>query len=151
VLVLVQRFRLREFIGIPYRPGGRDFQGCDCWGLVRLFYLGLDIELPDQVISPQDLSGIDQAVREDMPRWIKVSAEEVPSVALFCLSKSGLIDHMGVNIGGSRMLHTIAGKSAHLVRLDHPFYRARRIGFYQPCICGTGILPVIHGRDARAT
>ena len=27
-----------RYIGIPYMPGGESFAGCDCWGIVQLWY-----------------------------------------------------------------------------------------------------------------
>ena len=37
----------RQFLGIPYRHGGRDRKGLDCLGLVHLFYQELGIKIPD--------------------------------------------------------------------------------------------------------
>ena len=39
---------LSRFIGIPFKVGGEDFEGCDCWGLVKLYFKQiLDIDIPD--------------------------------------------------------------------------------------------------------
>ena len=37
-----------KYVGIRYQSRGRSFDGCDCYGLVRLFYQAeLGIELPE--------------------------------------------------------------------------------------------------------
>ena len=42
----------RQFLGIPYRHGGRDRKGLDCLGLVHLFYRELGIKVPDNDGQP---------------------------------------------------------------------------------------------------
>ena len=43
----------------PYRPGGNDFAGCDCWGLVEIWYRELfGIHLADRANHPNGPRGL---------------------------------------------------------------------------------------------
>ena len=43
--ILVEEFN--SYVGLPWREHGRDRDGVDCWGVLRLIYLErLGIELP---------------------------------------------------------------------------------------------------------
>lgn len=37
---------VKKYIGIPYAERGRDYDGCDCYGFVRLVLLDRGVELP---------------------------------------------------------------------------------------------------------
>ena len=43
-----------DYIGIPYKDKGRTFNGCDCYGLLMLYYKKeLGIEIPEVHISAE--------------------------------------------------------------------------------------------------
>ena len=47
---------LNEYIGIPYKFGGRERAGLDCYGLIKLIYQDrYQITLPDWVVDDIDL------------------------------------------------------------------------------------------------
>ena len=73
---------LERYLAIPYRKGGRSWDGCDCWGLVRLILkeekgvvlpsfdsvstpeeFGLLRQAFTQVVQPQDFDLVDLRVR----------------------------------------------------------------------------------------
>lgn len=53
---------LNDYIGIPYVPYGRDFEGVDCYGLVKLIKHDGGYELPDWQEMPPDLKGRADAI-----------------------------------------------------------------------------------------
>ncbi len=54
-------------LGIPYQHNGRDRNGVDCWGLVRLFFQELGINLP--ISDGQYIS--DEWYKEDPERYMR--------------------------------------------------------------------------------
>ena len=43
-----------DWVGIPWRAGGADRSGCDCWGLVRLWYRehrGVELPAADDAVA----------------------------------------------------------------------------------------------------
>src|SRR5436190_10661954 len=60
----------------PFRHRGRDREGCDCFGLVRLVLAeqaGIILPLND-LIDPQDGLAVSEAVEEEAATWLLVHA-----------------------------------------------------------------------------
>jgi cell wall-associated NlpC family hydrolase len=56
---------LNDYIGIPYKFGGREMDGCDCYGLAKLVYKNeYGIHLPDWHLDQIDLRGRDKVIEE---------------------------------------------------------------------------------------
>lgn len=124
------------YVGIPFKDGGRDRSGCDCWGLVRLVLADHGIDVPSYgEISAENLLGIAREVKGALGAgpWRKVDME--PRRALDCVvmrhfsSPRRLAVHIGIMASPDLMLHTEAGCDSVKIPLNHPSVRTRILGF----------------------
>lgn len=123
------------YIGLPFKEHGRDRQGVDCWGLVRLV-LGeqFAVHLPsyaDGYGSTEDAEDIGRLVQGEMDPWRDIAqAEERPGdVVLMRLMNQPM--HVGLVIGAGWMLHIEEGIDACLERYDSAKWRRRVLGIYR--------------------
>ncbi len=127
---------VNKYVGIPFKDGGRDLKGCDCWGLVRLVYQEeLKIELPTYgEISAADLEQVSQAVTagHDLEPWEAISGSEIMSFDVVVMRFYGKrqIGHVGLVIqGGKSLLHTELNVDSAIVPLSHMTIKHRIAGF----------------------
>lgn len=103
----------RRWLGTPYRYGGNERSGVDCSGLTcRVFADGLGIRLPRT-----------SAQQRDYCRRIDRADLEPGDLVFF--RNGGKINHVGLYIGGGRMIH--ASSSRGVIETDlSDTYWARR-------------------------
>lgn len=126
--------RTSKYLAIPFVDGGRDFSGCDCWGLVCLVYrLEFKIELPDYFISALDSMSADSAVQmaKSSGRWIPLKEPQAPCVAVMRADPSNPLRecHIGAYVGDLGILHTLEKSGVQLTKPNSVAW-ARRIGGY---------------------
>ena len=102
-----------DYIEIPFKPDGRDRNGCDCWGLVCLVYREkLGIELPEYkgVFEAQtiaQLKNVSRVMEREKESWVRV---EKPHEFDVVMIRSGAYAwHVGIVIDRRRMLHVMSG------------------------------------------
>lgn len=126
-------YDVSSYIGIPYLSKGRSREGCDCWGLVRLFYREQKgVDLPSYSESYTDSAEIDEtklAVSAGRVNWLKVETPLPGDVVLMKLRGEPV--HVGVYVGVGMMLHVRSGVNACLQRLSAPFWKQSLEGFYR--------------------
>lgn len=125
-----------RYARIPFADGGRDFSGCDCWGLVRLVYeTELGLALPSYGDIPASALGR-IARRMSSPRaladWRQTADPAAFDVAVMSgRPAKGLHPrapvHVGLVVDGSRLMHIEEGAGVSVIPLDHPFVRHRII------------------------
>ncbi len=120
-----------KYVGIPYVEKGRDVNGVDCWGLVRLIYKDqYNIELPsfaDEYI-PKDTSRISELVHQYNEGWDRATAPVEGAGVLFNIY--GHASHMGVMLDKVNFIHSIRGADTSISRIDSPKWAKRIEGYY---------------------
>lgn len=117
----------RAFIGIPYQDHGRDRDGCDCWGLVRLVLreaFGADV--PDHAAAYEHAKhkdSVETAIRAGLAadwrrkgdgEWLFEAARRPAAASV----RPAIGDLIIFNIGG-RPLHTALLSSVRPLKVLH--------------------------------
>lgn len=111
---------LTEFLMIPYKEGGRDFNGCDCYGLAMLVCKEYGLDLPDYkehgVIG--GLHGIKST--PEIAKENKIVKLEKPVEGCFVRLKNeiGLENHCGIWLADGMILHTSEGIGAIIENIE---------------------------------
>jgi cell wall-associated NlpC family hydrolase len=126
-----------EFIGIPFVDGGRDKNGTDCFGLVRMIYHAkYGIMLPEFNISCMDFSRIGNEIENNREYWKEVEPESiVPSLIVFRFM-SDYCNHVGVYVGDGKFIHTRQKVGSNVDRVDSIHWKSRIEGYYTPLVKG---------------
>ena len=124
----------KKYIEIPFEEHGRDFEGCDCYGLVRLIYkneFNKDLPLLINYKSTRDNEQIQKLIDIEKPLLNAKKIEEptIGCVAIFTMR--GFATHMGVYIGKNMILHVMRGTNSLCERLNSYRLRGRLEGYYE--------------------
>ncbi len=122
-----------KYVGIPFADHGREASGCDCWGLVRLFYreqFGVELsDLGPVYRDTMDAGGMRRVYADQLACWQPVEKPQ-PGDAVV-LDVRGEPVHVGIVVDGRRMLHVERGTDAVVERFDSAYWKNRLIGFYR--------------------
>jgi hypothetical protein len=121
-----------KYIGLPYKDNGRDIDGIDCWGLVRLYYKEeLNIDLPsyvDEYTGPYD-TNVTRAISLYKDSWNKTTTPRAGDVVLFNIY--GEPAHVGVYVGNNKFLHCREGRDSVVESLANIKWNKRLDGIYK--------------------
>lgn len=124
-----------RYVGIPWLDGGRDAQGCDCWGLLRLTYREVfGVDLPSHRAdygSAADAREVAALLSASMPQWhpVPFGATDIGDGLLFRLL--GEPCHVGVYVGDGRFLHVRPDVNACIEYVLGAAWGRRYLGAYR--------------------
>lgn len=129
---------IEKFIGIPFTDKGRDFNGCDCYGIVKLYFKEvLKTDIPDVIASPRQLKMAYLEYLENISKyWIEHKEPLENSVVALLTDPNNpkLVTHFGIIIkidGKLKMLHTFKNTASHLVDMPSPIYQNKIKAYYE--------------------
>jgi len=126
---------INKYIGIPYKDKGRDFKGCDCYGLVKLYYENeLNINIPDTNIQANQPRRIMiNFLNEISSNWIKVEKPIKHCVVALASNEyhPKLITHFGLMLDDNMILHCINKINSHITSIKDIKIKAFIKGYYK--------------------
>lgn len=124
---------IMNYIGCPFKTRGRDRNGLDCWGLVRLVLKEqFGIEVPSyaadyySVLNEQHISHL---IRTHLGFWQPVYPSQPGDCILFRINKQP--SHIGIVVADNWMLHILNDDVVSLDRFDSLRWKRRIFGFYR--------------------
>lgn len=124
-----------HYIGLPFRPHGRDRLGVDCWGLVRMVMaeqFGIAVpsfvsEYPD----PRARCEIGALITRESATWQALAPVEAITGDVIVLRVRGVPMHVGVVLGDGAMLHVECGIDSAIEKYTSPRWASRVYGFFR--------------------
>lgn len=125
-----------KYIGIPFVDGGRDFSGCDCYGLVRLALMQEYGVVWPLLSGAYDDTRNHGAVAAVLEAWKPLLAgRRLPcpeEAAVAVVTVEGAPSHIGLYAGDGLILHAWGTKTGSVLqRADHAFFKGRIEGYYR--------------------
>jgi cell wall-associated NlpC family hydrolase len=126
---------IERYVGIPFIDGGRDWNGLDCWGLVRLVLkTECQIDVPSYgEISADDLSAIAREVAGEILKepWHPTINPQMFDVAVMHRHVAPV--HVGIIVAANplRMLHVERATHVVFIPVMHATIVQRRLSYFR--------------------
>ena len=125
---------ISKFVGIPFVSKGRSFNGCDCYGLVKLYYKEiLNIDIPETIITAeQPRRTFANYLNEISKNWTATTPAKNVVVAMSVNAEHpSLVTHFAVMIDDKRFIDTRENMSSYLTSIDDERIKNQIKGFYK--------------------
>ena len=120
------------YIGLPFKGGGREVDGLDCWGLARLYYrneLGIDLPSFDSVYHIDDNLRIQELISQYREGWDRVETPNPGDLVVF--NVLGEAVHLGIVLDGNQFLHIREDRDSVIESLSGVKWNRRIEGYYR--------------------
>ena len=92
---------LNRYIGKPYKYGGRDMEGLDCYGLVKVIYNDrYNLKLPDWLVDEIDLKGRSGQISDIVCSGEFTVMQDPADGDIAVCYRTKLAHHIGIFYGG---------------------------------------------------
>ena len=131
--MITEKKIIEKYVGVPYRHGGRDMSGLDCWGLVKNVYEDLGYELFDLAEGSYSIDwsriGNNYFIENYYKQWDQVYVPMLFDGVLF-QNRKGICDHAGIVLSGNKFIHTCRAGTV-VSGLNGKAWKNKIYGFYR--------------------
>ena len=126
------KINIEKYLTIPYVHLGRDFNGIDCYGLLKLFYQEeFNIDLPDYSYEQDWHSKGLSLIQEQYWKCFRKIEEPIKycAVGFTTLARRGMT-HIGIMLDQLRFLHVPRNQSVCVSKTTDRYWGKVLFGFY---------------------
>lgn len=126
---------LSAYVGLPFVERGRDREGVDCWGLLRLVYAEcFGIVLPsfsEAYATVEDGEALAGLIGGNLSPWREIQPPTVRLGDGVLMMLGGLPRHIGIYAGRGLVLHIERSSGSILEPVASPKLRRRICGYFR--------------------
>lgn len=118
-----------KYFNIPYANNGRDYKGCDCYGLVKLLCKELDNkDIPNYIYENSQDAENGKIYLEELKKgkWKRCEAKKG---AMILLRIDGIANHCGYMIDNTSFIHITKKAGVTIAKITDNAFKDRIIGF----------------------
>lgn len=128
-----------KYLGIPFKIGGRSFDGCDCAGLVILVYnneLNKIVKDVSEAYSREQFQHRDgrvllsKFIDECTSQWFEVAMHDIKQFDMVRYAYGSAECHCGIYCGNGYVLHSEEKSLSRLSKIKMNGYKLTRIMRY---------------------
>lgn len=124
-----------KYIGTPWKALGRDKNGADCYGLVRLILKEqYGIMIPSLINDYSDVENkeeIENLINAQKPLLTGALLETPEEGAIILFESRGFTAHIGIVVSNKYLIHTTSSQGAVLMPLKSQYIQNRIKGYYR--------------------
>jgi sulfur carrier protein ThiS len=123
---------INYYIGLPFKGGGREIDGLDCWGLARLYYhneLGIDLPSFNSAYHIDDSLRIQELISQYREGWDRVETPSPGDLVVF--NVLGEAVHLGIVLDCNQFLHIREDRDSVIENLNGVKWNRRIEGYYR--------------------
>ena len=123
-----------NLIGIPFKQGGNNIDGFDCYGLVVYVFKNFyGIEIPNynhQIIDAFNATDINTTIDKALKNWQEIKEPEEPCAVLI-RNHPVYVNHIGVYVGGNKFMHALKKVGVILSDINDKYWSKKIEGYYK--------------------
>ena len=113
---------------IPFKPMGRDLNGCDCYGLVWLFLTtecGIIIPRLDEEVDVYNSMKVNAKLEHDVPLVDSIKVDSPIRGDIVLMRVKGVTAHVGVMLDNQMFMHTSSHTGVVVENINSPRVKNR--------------------------
>lgn len=124
---------LSGYVGLPWRDGGRNLDGLDCYGLLALVYHSeLCLDLPSYTYpTAEDSRAIASLIDGELSPWHEIPSGAETYLDAVLMLEAGLARHIGLVASPGYVLHMRPGFDSVIETYRGGKLRRRIAGFFR--------------------